>query len=220
MSDWYRYLSGVADPRRRAKLRRRVPFARVIQAIVAGSPPPRRKMDKGKNGPHLGARRVTWIFKPNTAAGCRALDYFFNGRNGYRAAYERGAAFGRKANRLAVAILSERLGEQAANLGESAKVWIADDAARRALESGEFSRVEIWAPHWVRAARRGIAVLEIRGRNGAKRPGLCKRYKAAAGILASAPSRLVLRGSWVPAAKRSAKPASRRESQLCQFGYT
>ena len=188
-------------PDRRAKLLTAQPFEGILARILAGA-----NLDKAESeweparfGDIVGARRFRMFVVSDDLD---ALDYFFNGRSGYRGAYALSEEAGNEANRIAVAAIrpfamrtlpavSAPKGTNADGVFDlcGAKVWIdqRDDTRLKSALDGNRFAPEVLVGPWQAAAERKECVV-VRGKT---------RYKANAGVLAPTVRRLAFRGAWI-----------------------
>lgn len=153
-----------------------------------------------------------------------AVDYFHNGRSGYRAQYAISEKMGQDANVKAVAAVVAVVRDAMATLpnafnvdteavlaASEAKLWIDQDihVLRRALR-GEMVQPELLVEPWLRSAKQREFVV-IRGK---------PRFKANAGVLAPIPARLAFRSAWWSDSRVVADPDKLdRSRHLHIFGF-
>jgi len=180
------------------------------------APPPRR--EPGKTGGSLeGAWRAVWTITPSDY---EAVDLFFNGRGGYRAAYSVGVSRGEEANNAAIEFLSTWLRDFSGVpvrdssiplLGAGAKLWVpSDERINRALITGCTDAPEVLVPSWIDAAELQVVVPTRKG----------PRYKAAAGILAPLATRLNVIGAWIRDGQVVDARVKERSNEIHLYGYT
>lgn len=209
MNDWADFLGKGLETGRRAVLADSIPLPQILRRITAGNSPRMRIIDG----------RPEWTITPGDL---EALDLFFNGACGYRAAYAHSTAEGVAANAQAIAILASwlrdgngaLLGESVARLlGRNSKVWIRereDGRIHPALLDGQIAAREVNVPAWVEAAEARTCVDTFRG----------PRYKAAAGLLAPKPRTLIVKGEWLPVGTEPRKATATRSHELHRYGFS
>ena len=182
---------------RRTRLAVHAKFGELLARIVAGAGYAEPRWRPASYAPLTGAVRFeVYIQSPDG----EAIDYFHNGRAGYRAQYLSSENNGERVNALAVGAVKHLVREamttipnewdadlEAVLSGRSAKLWIDQNifVVRQALAGERFDAELLVAP-WLRAAS-GREFVLVRGR---------RRFKANAGILAPWPQRLALRSAW------------------------
>jgi hypothetical protein len=129
--DRWRIDLGAEGKLRAALLMGDTPFDEMLRRIGGRENPPRPQKKPGKRGgPFEGASRAVWTITPKDS---EALDLFFNGRRGYRAAYSVTLCDGENASTEALTFFSQWLRDwtgaridqsQVPLLGAGAKVWI------------------------------------------------------------------------------------------------
>ena len=217
MTEWFLDL-GVDGKQREAVLTAHTPFEEILCRIRGRANPPRPQQRFGDTGgPVEGAYRAVWTITPKDR---EALDLFFNGSRGYRAAYSADMRCGEEANAVALTFFSSWLRDWTGAtvnqssvplLGAGAKLWIPEnEAINCALMIGRASVREVLSPAWLQAAEKQIAVQTSRG----------FRFKAAAGILAPLPTTLKMIGPWIRDGVIVNKRVKDRSRELHLYGYT
>lgn len=193
-------------------------FEEILHRIKGRDTAPRARREHGDPGGRFdGACRYKWSVTPRDKI---ALDLFFNGAYGYRAAYSVSPLRGDEANRSALTNLSTWLRDPSgAVVGDSllspsltgGKLWIPEDERINcALITGRIHKPEVLQPKWMRAAEAQLAVPRVGGDY---------RFLAAAGILAPQPRFLRVIGAWMRDGQ-VVKPVKPRSSQIHEHGYT
>jgi hypothetical protein len=182
-----------------------------------GNPPPPRSQPGKTGGPLEGACRALWTVTP---CDHEAVDLFFNGRGGYRAAYSVGVNRGEEANNIAIDFFSSWLRDftgvpvrdsSIPLLGAGAKLWVpSDERINYALITGRTDAPEVLVPSWIHAAELRTVVHTSKG----------PRYKAAAGILAPLATRLNIIGAWMRDGKVVNPRVKDRGNEIYLYGYT
>ena len=217
MREWFVDL-GADGKQRAAVLTAHTPFEEILCRIRGRANPPRPQQRFGDmRGLFEGAYRAVWTITPKDR---EALDLFFNGIDGYRAAYSEDMRCGEEANAVALTFFSSWLldwGGAPVNqssvplVGAGAKLWIPEnERINCALITGRAEVREVLVPTWLQAAEKQIAVQTSRG----------LRFKAAAGVLAPLPATLKVIGPWIRDDVIVNKRVKDRGREIHLFGYT
>lgn len=192
-------------------------FEEILCRLRGRDAPPGPRWKVGEVGGRFeGARRALWTITPSDK---EAIDLFFNGRGGYRAAYSLSVRCGEDANDMALRFLSSWLRDftgaaisdsSVPLLGSGAKLWIPEDERINcALIAGRRYMPEVLVPAWLHAAELQVVVSTSEG----------DRYKAAAGILAPLPTSLRVIGTWIHDG-RIVAGVKERGREIHLYGYT
>jgi hypothetical protein len=167
--------------------------------------------------PFESAYRALWTITPGD---CEAVDLFFNGSGGYRAAYSVGVDCGEEANNIALKFMSSWLRDftgvlvrdsSTPLLGAGAKVWVpSDERLNDALITGRTYAPEVLVPAWIHAAELQTVVRTSKG----------PRYKVVAGILAPLATRLNVIGAWIRDGRVVEASVKDRSKEIYLYGYT
>jgi hypothetical protein len=189
----------------------------ILCRLRGGNPPPARCESGNAVGPLEGACRALWTITPRDQ---EAVDLFFNGRDGYRAAYSVGVSRGEQANSSAIEFFSSWLRDFTGVpvrdspiplLGAGAKLWVpSDERVNCALITGRLFTPEVLVAAWLHAAESGIVVSTTEG----------DRYKAAAGVLAPRATRLNVIGAWIRDGQVIDARVKERSNEIHLYGYT
>lgn len=223
-TDW-RFAETVPGDRRSVLERCRT-FDEIAQQLYSEARILSFRGEKGRQGPVKGCLRPEYKLQITTAS---AVDEFFNGRYGYRAAYYVDPEEGSRANQSFLQGLLENLVAYALShpagqhLDEytlrrsltlpSAKVWLEEAGFSLDHKLG----IDILVPEWCAAAHDALAAF-----NKNRLPDPPEKEKAIWGVRAPTGCRLDVKGAFVAAddSERIPDDKRRRSEEIHEYGFT